>query len=118
MRSTRRVRPTAYVVVLVCLALLALLTFIQVAHVHTVNTDADHCPICVVLHAAAPLAVAAAIIVLVQMQSVVPQIEVRPIRLIDQRQLFIRPPPSRWSGIVPIQVQAASTLVFIPNLIA
>ena len=95
MRSTRRVRPTAYVVVLVCLALLALLTFIQVAHVHTVNTDADHCPICVVLHTAAPLSVAAAIVVMVQMQAVVPQIEVRHIRLMGQRQLFIRPPPSR-----------------------
>lgn len=92
--STRRVRPSAYVVVLVCLALLALLTFIQVAHVHTVNTDADHCPICVVLHTAAPLAVAAAIIVLVQMQAFVPQVEVRPIRSHGQRQLFIRPPPS------------------------
>jgi hypothetical protein len=39
--------------------------------------------------------VAAAIIVLVEMQAVVPQIEVRPIRSQDQRQLFIRPPPSR-----------------------
>lgn len=93
LHPTRRVRPTAYVVVLVCLALLALLTFIQVAHVHTVNTDADHCPICVVLHAAAPVAVAAAIIVLVQMQAFVLQFDVRPIRLQGQRQLFIRPPP-------------------------
>lgn len=92
---SRRVRPTAYVVVIVCLALLALLTFIQVAHVHSVNTDADHCPICVVLHTAAPLAVAAAIIVLVQMQAFAPQIEVRLIRSQGQRQLFIRPPPSR-----------------------
>lgn len=95
MRSTRRVRPKAYVVVLVCLALLALLTFVQVAHVHSANTDADHCPICVVLHTAAPLAVAAAIIVLVEMRAFVSQIEVRPIRLRGQRQLFIRPPPSR-----------------------
>ena len=94
MSRTRRVRPSAYVVVLVCLALLALLTFIQVAHVHSVNTDADHCPICVVLHTAAPLAVAAAIIVLVQMQTFVPQVEVRPIRSHGHRQLFIRPPPS------------------------
>lgn len=91
---SKRVRPTAYVVVLVCLALLALLTFIQVAHVHSVNTDADHCPICVVLHTAAPLAVAAAIIVLVEMRALVAQVEVRPIRSHDHRQLFIRPPPS------------------------
>jgi TRAP-type C4-dicarboxylate transport system permease small subunit len=83
------------VVVIVCLALLALLTFIQVAHVHSVNTDADHCPICVVLHTAAPLAVAAAIIVLIQMQAFAPQIEVRLIRSQGRRQLFIRPPPSR-----------------------
>jgi len=81
-------------VVLVCLALLALLTFIQVAHVHSVNTDADHCPICVVLHTAAPLAVAAAVIVLVAMKAFVPQVEVRPICTQWQRQLFIRPPPS------------------------
>src|SRR5690348_10594290 len=80
MRSNRRVRPGAYVVVLVCLALLALLTFIQVAHVHSVNTDADHCPICVVLHTAAPVAVAAALIILVEMQAFVPLVEVRPIR--------------------------------------
>jgi TRAP-type C4-dicarboxylate transport system permease small subunit len=92
--SSKRVRPTAYVVVLVCLALLALLTFIQVAHVHTVNTDADHCPICVVLHTAAPLALAAAIIVLVEVGAFLAQIEVRPIRSQSQRQLFIRPPPS------------------------
>jgi TRAP-type C4-dicarboxylate transport system permease small subunit len=94
MSRNRRVRPSAYVVVLVCLALLALLTFIQVAHVHSVNTDADHCPICVVLHAAAPLTVAAAIIVLVQMQAFVTQVEVRPVRSQGQRQLFIRPPPA------------------------
>ena len=95
MPSSRRTRPTAYVAVIVCLALLALLTFIQVAHVHSVNTDADHCPICVVLHTAAPLAVAAAIIVLVAMKAFVPQFEVRPVRTQWQRQLFIRPPPSR-----------------------
>ena len=46
MRSDRRARPRAYaVVVLVCLALLALLTVVQVAHVHSVDTDADHCPL-------------------------------------------------------------------------
>ena len=81
--------------VLVCLALLALLTFVQVAHVHSVNTDADHCPICVVLHTAAPAAVAAAIILLVEMEAFVPLVAVRPLRSQCQRQLFIRPPPSR-----------------------
>jgi len=94
MRSDRHTRPRAYVVVLVCLALLALLTVIQVAHVHPVNSDADHCPLCIVLHSAAPVAVAAAIIVLVQLEVLATAVDVRPVRLTAQRQLFIRPPPS------------------------
>jgi len=81
------------VFVLVCLALLALLTVIQVAHVHSVDTDADHCPLCIVLHTAAPVAAAVAIIVLVQIESFAPVIEVRPVRTTWHRQLFIRPPP-------------------------
>jgi TRAP-type C4-dicarboxylate transport system permease small subunit len=81
-------------VVLVCLALLALLTFIQVAHVHSVDTDADHCPLCIALHTAAPVAVAAAIIILVEFEIFVPLVEVRSIHSRWHRQLFIRPPPS------------------------
>jgi hypothetical protein len=94
MRSDRRARPRAYVVfVVVCLALLALLTVIQVAHVHSVDTDADHCPLCIVLHAAAPVAAAVAAIVLVQIESLSPIVEVRPIGRSWHRQFFIRPPP-------------------------
>lgn len=94
MRIDRRARPKAYAAtVIVCLALLVLLTFIQVVHVHAANTDADHCPLCVVLHAAAPIAVAATLIVLVQIQALTPSIEVRPIGTSWHRQLFIRPPP-------------------------
>ena len=94
MRSDRHVRPRAYVVfVVVCLALLALLTVIQVAHVHSVDTDADHCPLCIVLHAAAPVAAAAAAVILVQIESLSPIVEVRPIRTSWHQQLFIRPPP-------------------------
>jgi hypothetical protein len=40
------------------------------------------------------MAVAAAIIILVEMEAFVPLIEVRPVRFQWQRQLFIRPPPS------------------------
>ena len=94
MRNLRRDRRRACAVVLVCLALLALLTFVQVAHVHSVDTDADHCPLCIALHTAAPVAVAAAIIVLVEFETFVPLVEVRPIRAQWRRQLFIRPPPS------------------------
>jgi TRAP-type C4-dicarboxylate transport system permease small subunit len=94
MRGRDHARQRAYVVVIVCLALLALLTFIQVAHVHSVNTDTDHCPLCIVLHTAAPVAMAAAIMVLVQLEVLAPVAEARSIRATGQRQLFIRPPPS------------------------
>ena len=41
--SNRHAKPSAYMVgMLVCLALLALLTVVQVAHVHSIDTDADH----------------------------------------------------------------------------
>ena len=45
---------------IVCLLLLALLTVVQVAHVHSVETAADHCPLCIAMHSAAPVAVTAA----------------------------------------------------------
>jgi len=94
MRSDRRARPRAYAaIIVVCLTLLALLTVIQVAHVHAVDSDADHCPLCVVLHTAAPVAAAVAVIVLVHIESLTPLFEVRPIGKIWHRQLFIRPPP-------------------------
>jgi hypothetical protein len=94
MRSDRDARPRAYaVVVLVCLALLALLTVIQVAHVHPVNTDADHCPLCIVLHTTAPVAAAALAIVFVQIEAVTPIVAIFPVATIWHRQLFIRPPP-------------------------
>ncbi len=94
-RSDRRVRPSAYaVVMLVCLALLALMTVVQVAHVHSVDTDADHCPLCVVLHSAAPVAVAAAAIILVQIEASAPVFEVRAVTRHWHAQLFTRPPPS------------------------
>lgn len=94
MRSDRHARPRAYaVVVLVCLALLALLTVIQVAHVHSVETDADHCPLCIVMHTAAPVAAAAAVVVLVQIEAVTTVFAIRPVITKWHPQLFIRPPP-------------------------
>jgi hypothetical protein len=93
-RRDRLARPSAYaVVMLVCLALLALLTVVQVAHVHAVGTDADHCPLCVVLHTAAPVAAAAAVIVLVQIEAAAPVIEIRAVTRLFDPQLFTRPPP-------------------------
>ena len=80
-------------IALLCLALLAALSVAQVAHLHSNATDADHCQLCIVMHTAAPVAAAAAIIVLVQLGASTPQAE--PIAIAHQRQLqlFIRPPP-------------------------
>lgn len=94
-RGDRGVRHRAYAaIVLLCLSLLALLAFVQVAHVHSVDTDADHCSLCIALHtAAAPVTAAILAIVLVSLEAVAPLVAVRPFRLLWHRQLFIRPPP-------------------------
>jgi len=94
MRSNRYARPRAFaMVVLLCVALLALLTVIQVAHVHSINTDADHCPLCIALHTAAPVATATAAVELIHIEGVAAVNAIRPVATICDEQLFIRPPP-------------------------
>lgn len=80
--------------VLVCLALLALLVVVQVAHVHTVESDADHCQLCIAMHSAVPVAAIAAVVVLVRMQSEAPVFEARTVVRYWHPKLFTRPPPS------------------------
>jgi hypothetical protein len=77
-----------------CLALLALLTVVQVAHIHAVETDADHCPLCIAMQSAAPAAIAAAAVVLVQIESAAPVFEARAIVRHWHPKLFTRPPPA------------------------
>jgi hypothetical protein len=80
---------------LVCLLLLALLTFVQVAHVHPAATDADHCPLCVVLHSAAPVAVVATPTAVSVGSSPVP-VPVAPAAIRPWHcSLFNRPPPAQ-----------------------
>ena len=93
-RGTRGARRGFKVAVaVVCLALLAMLAVAQATHLHSSQTDADQCQLCIVMHTVAPAAVAAAIIVIVQLGASTPQAE--PIVIARQRQirLFIRPPP-------------------------
>jgi hypothetical protein len=78
----------------VCLLLLALLTVAQVAHSHVLESDADHCPLCIVMHSAAPVAVATQAIILVQVGASEPVFEPRTIVRYWQPKLFTRPPPS------------------------
>lgn len=92
--GTRRDRPRLFLgVALVCLALLALLSVAQVAHTHQGVNDADHCPLCIVMHTAAPVAATAALIALVQMASALPFLEVHGVTRNWHPQLFTRPPP-------------------------
>lgn len=80
---------------LVCVLLLALLTFVQVAHVHPVTSDADNCPVCVAMHAAAPVAVVAAPIVYVTTLGSVPVPVVHSVARPWHCTLFNRPPPAQ-----------------------
>ena len=77
----------------VCLVLLAMLSVAQVTHLHASQTDADHCQLCIVMHTAIPAVAAAAIIVMVQLESLA--IATEPVLVLRKRQirLFIRPPP-------------------------
>jgi uncharacterized membrane protein YqhA len=76
-----------------CLVLLAMLAVAQVAHLHANQTDADHCQLCIVMHTAVPSAIAAAIIVIVQLGALAPVAD--PVFVLRKRQtrLYIRPPP-------------------------
>ena len=78
-----------------CLILLALLAVVQVAHFHAQDTDADHCPLCIVMHTAAPVATAATIVVLVKIGTPEPIApDVRAIIRYWHPILFTRPPPT------------------------
>jgi hypothetical protein len=94
-RAEGRARPGALpVVTVVCLVLLALLAVVQVAHMHPFERDADRCPLCIVMHTAAPVAMAAAVVVLIQIQSSAPVFEARAAVRHWHPKLFTRPPPS------------------------
>ena len=91
----RRRSPRSFAVAtVVCLVLLALLAVVQVAHVHPLMSDADHCPLCIVMHTVAPVSVAAAVIILVQVGMPAPVLEARASIRPWSPTLFTRPPPS------------------------
>lgn len=91
-RGTTR-RNFKVAVTALCLAMLALLAFAQVTHLHSNDTDADHCQLCIVMHTVVPVAAAAAVVIVVQLGASTLQAE--PVVVARQRQirLFIRPPP-------------------------
>lgn len=95
-----RSRPSAFwAISLLCLGLLALLAVAQVAHMHPIDTDADRCPLCIVMHSAAPVAVATALIVMVRMGAAAPLVEARAVVRHWHPKLLTRPPPAGLRGI-------------------
>ena len=70
-----------------------MLAVAQVTHLHSSQSDADHCQLCIVMQTVVPVAAAAAAIIIVQLGASTPQAD--PIVIAHQRQirLFIRPPP-------------------------
>jgi hypothetical protein len=79
----------------VCLILLALLFVVQVAHVHALDSDADHCTLCAVMHSVVPLVVMLITVVLVRIGTPTPAaLEVRAVTRYWHFTLFTRPPPA------------------------
>jgi hypothetical protein len=77
-----------------CLVLLAMIALVQVAHSHPLERDADHCSLCIAMHSAAPVAVVAAVVVLVRIGTPEPVAEARAVVRYWHPKLFTRPPPA------------------------
>jgi hypothetical protein len=77
---------------LICVVLLTLMTFVQVSHVHPA-TDSDSCPICVVMHSAVPVAVAAPPVVVAIPAAAILVPVIRTVSRQWDCTLFNRPPP-------------------------
>lgn len=93
--ESRRCGPRSFrAAVLLCLALMALLVMVQVAHMHPSETDADHCPLCIAMQSAAPVAMIAIVVVLVKLGSAAPLVEARSVVRHWHPKHVTRPPPS------------------------
>ena len=93
-RGKRRAKLSALpIATVVCLILLALLTVVQVAHMHPLDSDANHCPLCIAMHTAAPVAAMAAVVVLVQAGTPTPVVEAHAVVRHWHPKFITRPPP-------------------------
>ncbi|MGD0294983.1 MAG: hypothetical protein ABSB30_14140 [Terracidiphilus sp.] len=93
--SGSRRKPRAFgVAAFLCLVLLALLAVVQVAHMHPLDRDADHCSLCIAMHSAAPVAAMAAAVVLVIIGGHAPVVEASAVVRHWHPKLYTRPPPT------------------------
>jgi hypothetical protein len=78
----------------VCLVVLVLFALIHMAVGHSANTDADHCPLCIVMHSVVPFLVMMVAVLLVRIESATPvSLEIQAIIRFWHSTLFTRPPP-------------------------
>lgn len=89
---------SAWPLLVVCLVLVALLAIMQIPHLHQTPSDAEHCALCVVMHSAAPVSVAAAVIILVPLGISTQVVQARAIVRYWHPQLFTRPPPPSFQA--------------------
>lgn len=78
----------------VCLLLASLLAVIQVTHIDPIGTNTNLCPVCVMLHSAAPVTPAAPVMVLVALGQA--EAILRPLAgsRFWRPRFFTRPPPA------------------------
>jgi len=95
-RSDLPAKPSALrVAIAVCLALLLLLAVVHVAFAHSVDTDADHCSLCIAMHSVVPFLVMMVAVLLVRIGTAAPVLlEIRTIFRYWHPILFTRPPPA------------------------
>ena len=95
LRINRRPKSsTLQLAIVVCLVLLMLIASFHVADAHSAAGDTARCPLCIMMHSVAPLAVAVAAVVLIKIGTQAPKlIEVRSIIRHWHPSLFTRPPP-------------------------
>ena len=78
---------------MLCVLLISLLAFIQVTHEHKIGEDTSHCPLCVLLHSAAPVTPTPAVVVLVPVRIAAPIFKPRALVRYWHPKLLTRPPP-------------------------
>jgi hypothetical protein len=72
-----------------------LLSVVHVAHAHSSDRDADHCPLCIAMHSVLPFIVMVVAVLLVRIRTAAPLLfEVLVIARYWHPTLFTRPPPA------------------------
>jgi hypothetical protein len=96
LRRDRRSKSSALgAATVVCMVLLVLLAVAQVVHTHPVESDADHCPLCIAMHSVVPIVALVAAAVLVRIDAAAPvPLEIHTIVRYWHPTLFTRPPPA------------------------